>query len=72
MSKTVKDVVKMGQEGKRVDLRFTDLPGTWQHLSILAQLRDELWIDVADVRHWGPEAEFFLFNDARYRILANC
>jgi len=72
MSKTAQDVMTKGQEVKRTDLRFTDLPGTWQHLSILAQLCDELWIDVADVRHWGPEAEFFLFNDARYRILANC
>ena len=28
MSKTAKDVVKMGQEVKMVDFRFTDLPGS--------------------------------------------
>ena len=71
MSTTAVDIVKMGKEAQRVDLRFTDLSGTKQHLA-LARLRDELWIDVADVRQWGPEAEFFLFNDARYGILANC
>jgi len=71
MYKIAKDVVTKGQEVKKVDLLFADLPGTWQHFTF-AQLREELWIDVADVRHWGPEAEFFLFNDARYRILANC
>ena len=70
MSKITKDAATKGQEVKKVDLRFTDLPSTWQHFA-LAQLREELWIDVADVRHWGPEAEFFLFNDTRYHILAN-
>jgi glutamine synthetase len=39
MSKTTEDVMTKEQEVKRVDLRFTDLPGQWQHLSILAQLR---------------------------------
>lgn len=34
MAKTVADVIKMGKEVKVVDLRFTDLPGTWQHFSI--------------------------------------
>ena len=72
MSKTAQDVMTKEQEVKRADRRSTDLPGTWRHFSVSAQLRDELWIDVADVRHWGPEAEFFLFNDARYHILANC
>jgi hypothetical protein len=71
MSMTAADVVKMEKEAQMVDLRLNDLPGMGQHLA-LAPVRDELWIDVADVRHWGPEAEFFLFNDARYRILANC
>ena len=28
------DVVKMAKETKMVDLRFIDLPGTWQHFSI--------------------------------------
>ena len=141
MSKTAADVVKMGQEVQMVDLRFTDLPGTWQHFSIPAgRLTEELFEDgigfdgssirgfqeihesdmllildpdtafvdqvlevptlvvicdvydpvtrqsysrdpryvarkaeaylkqtgIADLSYWGPEAEFFLFNDVRY------
>jgi glutamine synthetase len=44
MSKTAADVVKMGKEVQMVDLRFTDLPGTWQHFSIPArELTEELF-----------------------------
>jgi glutamine synthetase len=141
MSKTAADVVKMGKEVQMVDLRFTDLPGTWQHFSIPArELTEELFEDgigfdgssirgfqeihesdmlllldpdsafvdqvlevptlviicdvydpvtrqpysrdpryvarkaeaylkqtgIATTSFWGPEAEFFLFNDVRY------
>ncbi len=141
MSKTVADVIAMGQEVHMVDLRFTDLPGTWQHFSMPAgQLTQELFEEgigfdgssirgfqeihesdmilipdpdtafldpvlevstlvitcdiydpvtrqpysrdtryvakkaeaylkqtgLADTSYWGPEAEFFLFNDVRY------
>jgi glutamine synthetase len=141
MSKTVADVLKMGKEVQMVDLRFTDLPGTWQHFSMPArELSEELFEDgigfdgssirgfqeihesdmlllldpetafvdqvlevptlvivcdvydpvtrqpysrdpryvarkaeaylkqtgIANVSYWGPEAEFFLFNDVRY------
>lgn len=141
MALTPKDVVKMAESVKMVDLRFTDLPGTWQHFSIPArQLTEELFEDgigfdgssirgfkeihesdmllmldpnsafvdqvlevptlaiIADVydpitlqpysrdpryvakkaeaylkqtgigqtSYWGPEAEFFIFNDVRY------
>jgi glutamine synthetase len=141
MSKTAADVVKMGKEVQMVDLRFTDLPGTWQHFSIPArELTEELFADgigfdgssirgfqeihesdmlllldpdsafvdqvlevptlviicdvydpvtrqpysrdpryvarkaeaylkqtgIATTSFWGPEAEFFLFNDVRY------
>lgn len=44
MSKTVKDAVKMGKEVQMVDLRFTDMPGVWQHFSIPARhLNEELF-----------------------------
>ena len=44
MSKTVADAIKMAAQAKIVDLRFTDLPGTWQHFSIPArQLSEELF-----------------------------
>ncbi len=141
MAKTPKDVIKMAEGVKMVDLRFTDLPGTWQHFTIpVHRLTEEFFeegigfdgssirgfkeihesdmllmldpstafldpvfevptlvvmCDVYDpVTHqpynrdpryiakkaesylqqtglgetsfWGPEAEFFIFNDVRY------
>ncbi len=141
MSKTVADVLAMAKQVSMVDLRFTDLPGTWQHFSIPAhELNEALFEDgigfdgssirgfreihesdmllipdadsafvdpvlqvptlvlicdvydpithqpytrdpryvarkaeaylqqtgLADVSYWGPEAEFFIFNDVRY------
>ena len=141
MGLTPKDVVKMAESAKMVDLRFTDLPGTWQHFTIPAhQLNEDVFEDglgfdgssirgfkeihesdmllmldpttafvdkvlevptlviLADVydpitrqpysrdprfvakkaeaylkqtgigqtSYWGPEAEFFIFNDVRY------
>ncbi len=41
MAKTPKDVVKMAEGVKMVDLRFTDLPGTWQHFTIPVHGLDE-------------------------------
>jgi len=141
MSKTATDVLKMAEEVKMVDMRFTDLPGTWQHFSLPAHALAEDMFDegmgfdgssirgfqeihqsdmilipdpdtaildpaldiptltmicdvydpvtrqpytrdpryvarkaeaylkqtgLADVSYWGPEAEFFVFNDVRY------
>jgi len=44
MTKTVADVLKMSKEVQIVDLRFTDLPGIWQHFSIPARaLTEELF-----------------------------
>ncbi len=141
MALTPKDVVKMAESVKMVDLRFTDMPGTWQHFSIPAhQLSEDMFEDgmgfdgssirgfkeihesdmllmldpstafvdqvleiptlvilcdvydpitrqpysrdpryiarkaeaylkqtgIGDTSFWGPEAEFFIFNDVRY------
>ena len=41
MPKTVKDVLEMGKNVKMVDIRFTDLPGTWQHFTIPVRRLDE-------------------------------
>ena len=41
MAKTVADVIKMGKEVKMVDIRFIDLPGTWQHFTIPVRRLDE-------------------------------
>ncbi len=146
MPKTAKDAVKMGKEVQMVDLRFTDLPGVWQHFTIPARglsedlfeegigfdgssirgfkeihesdmlllpdpetafidsilevpalalicdvydpmtrqpyTRDPRYIakkaeaylrqtGVADTSYWGPEAEFFMFNDVRYASNTN-
>jgi glutamine synthetase len=41
MAKKVADVIKMGKEVKMVDIRFIDLPGTWQHFTIPVRRLDE-------------------------------
>lgn len=141
MATTVNDVLKMKVNVKMVDLRFTDLPGTWQHFTVPAnQLTESMFEDgigfdgssirgfqeihesdmllmldpttafvdklldvptlvlicdvydpitrqpysrdpryvvrkaeayltqtgLAKTSYWGPEAEFFIFNDVRY------
>ena len=141
MAKTVDDVLKLKEKVQMVDLRFTDMPGTWQHFSIpVRQLDASLFEDgigfdgssirgfkeihesdmllmldpatalidttlevptlviicdvydpvtrqpysrdpryvarkaeaylkqtgIAQTSYWGPEAEFFMFNDVRY------
>jgi glutamine synthetase len=146
MPKSVDEVLKMGKEVKMVDLRFTDLPGIWQHFTIPAghmgadlfeegigfdgssirgfqeihesdmllmpdpntafvdpvfeiptlvivcdvydpltrqpYSRDPRYIarkaeaylkrtGIADISYWGPEAEFFIFNDVRYGSSTN-
>ncbi len=140
MTKTVADVMKMAKNAKMADLRFVDLPGTWQHFTIPFNRLEELFENgigfdgssirgfqeihesdmllildpttafmdemlevptvtiicdvydpvthqpysrdpryiakkaeaylrqtgIAQTSFWGPEAEFFLFNDVRY------
>ncbi len=34
MAKTVKEVLEMSKNTEMVDLRFIDLPGTWQHFTM--------------------------------------
>jgi len=41
MAKTVADVIKMGKDVKMVDIRFIDLPGTWQHFTLPVRRLDE-------------------------------
>jgi glutamine synthetase len=46
MAKTVKEVVALGKDVKMVDLRFIDLPGTWQHFTIpVRRLTEELFTE---------------------------
>jgi len=46
MPKTAADVLKMAADVQMVDLRFTDLPGVWQHFSIpVRELSEELFED---------------------------
>ena len=37
MAKTIKEVLEMAKSAQVVDLRFIDLPGTWQHFTIPSQ-----------------------------------
>lgn len=41
MALTVKDVLEMGKKVKMIDIRFTDLPGQWQHFTIPVSRFDE-------------------------------
>src|SRR5512139_2527035 len=41
MAKTAADVIKLGKDVKMVDVRFIDLPGTWQHFTIPVRRLDE-------------------------------
>ena len=40
MPKTIAEVLEMAKTVKMVDLRFTDLPGVWQHFTIPAHILD--------------------------------
>jgi glutamine synthetase len=72
MSVTVADVLKMGKDVQFVDLRFTDMPGTWQHFSIPArELSEELFtegigFDGSSIRGFQEihESDMLLMPDA--------
>ncbi len=72
MSVTVADVLKMGKDVQMVDLRFTDMPGTWQHFSIPArELSEELFtegigFDGSSIRGFQEihESDMLLMPDA--------
>lgn len=71
MAKTVKDVLEMGNKVKMVDLRFIDLPGTWQHFSIPAHrlttglFEDGIPFDGSSIRGFQEihESDMLLFLD---------
>ena len=72
MVKTVKEVLEMAKNVKMVDLRFIDLPGTWQHFSIPAhrftqELFDEgIPFDGSSIRGFQEihESDMLLLLDA--------
>ena len=41
MAKTVADALAMAKNIKMIDIRFTDMPGQWQHFTIPAHRFDE-------------------------------
>jgi len=46
MAKTAAEVIKMGKDVKMVDIRFIDMPGTWQHFTVpVRRLDDELFTE---------------------------
>jgi glutamine synthetase len=79
MAKTPQDVIKLVQESgtKIVDLRFTDLPGVWQHFSIPAEDLDEsvfedgLGFDGSSIRGFQDiqESDMNLFPDPETAFL---
>jgi glutamine synthetase len=146
MATTIAEVLDMAKDAKMLDLRFTDLPGIWQHFSMpIRELTEDLFEDgigfdgssvrgfqeihesdmilipdpttafmdpifaaptlvlicdvhdpvtrqpysrnpryvakkaesylkqtgIADMSYWGPEAEFFIFDDVRYASSTN-
>ncbi len=77
MPKSVTDVMKMGKEVKMVDLRFTDLPGIWQHFTIPAShLEEDLFtegigFDGSSIRGFQEihESDMLLMPDANSAFL---
>src|SRR5499427_6175506 len=76
---TPKDVVKFAKEKgvQIVDLRFVDMPGTWQHFSITAnELNEDLFesgigFDGSSIRGFQTinESDMLLFPDPNTAIM---
>ena len=72
MAQTVADVLKLGKDVKMVDIRFIDLPGTWQHFTIPVRRLDEdlfaegLPFDGSSIRGFQEihESDMLLMPDA--------
>lgn len=72
MANTVADVIKLGKDVKMVDIRFIDLPGTWQHFTIpVRRLDKELFeegipFDGSSIRGFQEihESDMLLIPDA--------
>ena len=46
MAKSVREVLDMSSDVRLVDIRFTDLPGTWQHFTIpVRRLTEDLFTE---------------------------
>jgi glutamine synthetase len=72
MPETIADVLKMAEQVKMVDFRFTDMPGVWQHFSVPArQLNEEMFeegigFDGSSIRGFKEihESDMLLMLDA--------
>src|SRR5207253_10893286 len=79
---TAVDVIRKARDAgvQVVDLRFTDLPGTWQHFSIpLKELTDELFkegirFDGSSIRGFQAinESDMLLFTDPASAFVDPC
>src|SRR5512137_2160677 len=79
MSKTPKDILKMAKDNgaKMLDMRFTDLPGLWHHVSFpITQLEEDSFengfgIDGSSIRGWAAihESDMLLIPDANFFML---
>ncbi|MHB9033733.1 MAG: type I glutamate--ammonia ligase [Anaerolineae bacterium] len=72
MTTTVNDVMELAKQVKMVDIRFTDLPGIWQHFTIPVQRLDEdlftngIGFDGSSIRGFKEihESDMLLIPDA--------